>query len=155
MIMRMNQSLSIEKPIASPAQLGWRLLALVYDAVIGLAWLFVMSALSLAVMPGHKPVIPGSAASYLVFATIWLVFGLYATLSWRIGGQTIGMKPWRLKVTDEQGQRAAWWQLWLRFTLASLTLGGTLLWSLFDRERRSLHDIAAGTMFVRMQPKSV
>jgi uncharacterized RDD family membrane protein YckC len=155
MIMRMNQSLSLETPTASPAHLGWRLLALVYDAVIGLALLFVISALSLAVMPGHKPVIPGSAASYLVFATIWLVFGLYATLSWRIGGQTIGMKPWRLKVTDEQGQQAAWWQLWLRFTLASFTLGGTLLWSLFDRERRSLHDIAAGTLFVRMQPKSV
>jgi uncharacterized RDD family membrane protein YckC len=154
MIIRMNPDKHDSKPTASPAHLGWRLLAMVYDAVIALALLFVISALSLAILPGHKPVTPGSAASYGVFTAIWLVFGLYATLSWRFGGQTIGMKPWRLKVTDAQGRRATWRQLWLRYALASLTLGAALLWSVFDRERRGLHDIASGTLFVRLQPKS-
>jgi uncharacterized RDD family membrane protein YckC len=154
MIIRMNPDSPDTKPTAAPAQIGWRLLALVYDAVIGLALLFVVSALSLAILPGHNPVTPGSAASYAVFAAIWGVFGAYATLSWRFGGQTIGMKPWRLKVVDALGRHGSWRQLWLRYAVASLTLGAALLWSPFDRDRRGLHDIAAGTLFVRLQPKS-
>lgn len=154
MIIRMNPDIPDTKPTATPAHLGWRLLAMVYDAVIALALLFVISALSLAVMPGHKPVTPGSAASYGVFVAIWVVFGLYATLSWRLGGQTIGMKPWRLKVLTANGLRPGWRALCIRYAVASLTLGAALLWSVFDRERRGLHDIAAGTVFVRLQPKS-
>lgn len=154
MIIRMNPDISDTKPTAAPAHIGWRLLAMVYDAVIALALLFVISALSLAVMPSHKPVTPGSAASYAVFTAIWVVFGLYATLSWRLGGQTIGMKPWRLKVLTAHGLRPGWRALCIRYAVASLTLGTALLWSVFDRERRGLHDIAAGTVFVRLQPKS-
>ncbi len=154
MIIRMNPDTPAPKTTATPAFLGWRLLAMVYDAVIALALLFVISALSLAILPGHKPVVPGSAASYAVFVAIWGVFGAYATLSWRFGGQTIGMKPWRLKVVDALGRHGSWRQLWLRYTVASMTLGAALLWSLFDRDRRGLHDIAAGTQFVRLQAKS-
>lgn len=154
MIIRMNPDHPATKTTATPARLGWRLLALVYDAVIALALLFVISALSLAILPGHKPVVPGSAASYAVFAAIWAVLGAYATLSWRFGGQTIGMKPWRLKVLSAQGLRPGWRALGIRYAVASLTLGAALLWSLFDPDRRGLHDIAAGTLFVRLQPKS-
>ena len=154
MIIRMNPDKHDNKSTATPAHLGWRLLAMVYDAVIGLALLFVVSALSLAILPGHNPVTPGSAASYGVFAAIWIVFGLYATLSWHFGGQTIGMKPWRLKVVDALGRNASWRQLWLRYAVASLTLGAALLWSLLDGDRRGLHDLAAGTLFVRLRPKS-
>ena len=154
MIIRMNTDNNDGKPTATPAHLGWRLLAMVYDAVIALALLFVISALSLAILPDHKPVIPGSAASTAVFAAIWGVLGAYATLSWRFGGQTIGMKPWRLKVVTAQGLRPDWRALIIRYAVASLTLGTALLWSVFDRERRGLHDIAAGTLFVRLRPKS-
>jgi uncharacterized RDD family membrane protein YckC len=154
MIIRMKTDVLAVKPIAKPAHVGWRLMALLYDALIALALLFAVSALSLVVLPGHKPVTPGSASAYAVFAAIWLVFGLYATVSWRVGGQTIGMKPWRLKVVDRQGETPGWGSLWLRYAVASLTLGASLLWALVDRDRRALHDIAARTLFVRMQPKS-
>lgn len=142
------------KPIAEPARAGWRLLALVYDAVIAIALLFVISALSLAVLPDHEPVTPGSAASYLVFAAIWAVFGAYATLSWRFGGQTIGMKPWRLRVVDAEGRAPGWRALLIRYGLASLSLGSVLLWCPFDKQRRGLHDLATGTLMVRVQAKS-
>lgn len=154
MIIRMNPDTPDTKQSAAPANLGWRLLAMVYDAVIALALLFVISALSLAVLPGHKPVTPGSAASYGVFAAIWGVLGAYAMLSWRFGGQTIGMKPWRLKVVTAHGLRPGWRALGIRYAVASLTLGAALLWSVFDPERRGLHDIAAGTLLVRVKPKS-
>lgn len=154
MIFGMNPDARAAKPTAVPAPMGWRLLALLYDAVIAIALLFAVSALSLALMPGHKPVTPGSVGSYLVFAGIWAVFGAYAVLSWRFGGQTIGMKPWRLRVLDSEGGRPGWQPLLIRYAITSLSLGSVLLWCVFDKQKRGLHDIAAGTLMVRMLPKS-
>lgn len=150
----MNTVTPHSKPSAIPSPVGWRLLALVYDAVIAIALLFLVSALSLAVMPGHQPVTPGSIGSYLVFISIWTAFGAYAVLSWRYGGQTIGMKPWRLRVVDSEGGRPDWRPLLIRYAVASLSLGSVLLWCLFDERKRGLHDLAAGTLMVRILPKS-
>ena len=154
MIFGMNSDTRAAKPTAVPASVGWRLLALLYDAVIAIALLFAVSALSLALMPGHRPVTPGSAASYLVFAGIWAAFGAYAVLSWRYGGQTIGMKPWRLRVVDGEGAPPAWRPLLIRYAVASVSLGTALLWCVFDQHRRGLHELAAGTLLVRIQPRS-
>ncbi|WP_297802447.1 RDD family protein [Arenimonas sp. GDDSR-1] len=134
---------------AVPAHLGWRLLALVYDTVISIAFLFMVSALSLAVKPDHRPVEPGTPAALLVFIAIWAVIGAYAVLSWRRGGQTIGMKPWRLQVVNAEGTQPAWRALLIRYAVTSLSLGTVLLWCLFDGQRRGLHDLAAGTLLVR------
>ena len=137
---------------AEPAHLGWRLLAMLYDAMPLLA-LWMLCSLVLLLVRGGQPVVPGSPASWLSFAVLWSVTGLYATVSWQRGGQTLGMRPWRLRVVDEQGQTAGWSRLWLRYAWASL---GTLLllgllWSLVDRERRTWHDRLSGTRLVRMR----
>lgn len=154
MLWRMQTSAPTAKASARPAHLGWRLLALLYDTVVSIAILFTISALSLALKPDHQPVQPGSLASYGVFAAIWAGIGLYATASWRRGGQTIGMKPWRLKVVAADGGRPDWRALLIRYAVASLSLGAALLWSLIDRERRGLHDLASGTAFVRLDARS-
>ena len=154
MLWRMSNPAPTAKASARPAHLGWRLLALLYDTVVSIALLFTISALSLALKPDHQPVQPGSLASYLVFAAVWAGIGLYATASWRRGGQTIGMKPWRLKVVAADGGRPDWRALLIRYAVASLSLGAALLWSLIDGERRGLHDLAAGTAFVRLDARS-
>ena len=143
------------RTVAVPAHLGWRLLALLYDAVIALALVFVISALALAVKPDHRPVEPGSIAAAVEFFALWATLGTYAVVSWRRGGQTIGMKPWRLKVLTAEGKQAPWRRLILRYTVVSLSLGSTLLWCLFDAERRGVHDIVSGTLLVRLQPTPV
>lgn len=154
MLWRMSNPAPTAKTSARPAHLGWRLLALLYDTVVSIAILFTISALSLALKPDHQPVQPGSLASYVVFVAIWAGIGLYATASWRRGGQTIGMKPWRLKVVAADGGRPGWRALVIRYAVASLSLGAALLWSLVDGERRGLHDLASGTAFVRLDARS-
>ena len=123
--------------------------------MVSIALVFTISALALALKPDHQPVQPGTLASYGVFAAGWAGIGLYATASWRRGGQTIGMKPWRLKVLTADGGRPGWRALLIRYAVASLSLGAALLWSLVDGERRGLHDLASGTAFVRLDAKSV
>lgn len=155
MLWRMSHPAPTTKASARPAHLGWRLLALLYDSVVSIALVFTISALALALKPDHQPVQPGTLASYGVFAAVWAGIGLYATASWRRGGQTIGMKPWRLKVLTADGGRPGWRALLIRYAVASLSLGAALLWSLVDGERRGLHDLASGTAFVRLDAKSV
>lgn len=149
MLMRMSESPA--RISAVPAVLGWRLLALVYDLVISIAFLFAVSALSLAVKPDHRPVEPGTPDALVVFIALWAAIGAYAVVSWRRGGQTIGMRPWRLQVVTAEGDRPPWRALLIRYMMISFSLGAALLWCLVDGQRRGLHDLAAGTLLVRRQ----
>jgi uncharacterized RDD family membrane protein YckC len=139
---------------ARPAHLGWRVLALVYDALPNIALWFVVSALVLALRPSHVAFAPWTAGSLLLWLACWLVSGSYAVYAWRRSGQTLGMKPWRLQVVAGDGRLASTRALWLRYAVATVSLlaaGLGFLWSLFDGDRRSWHDIASGTRLVRLE----
>ena len=85
------------------AHIGWRLLALVYDLfpVAGL-WFLVAAVFVLL----HGDAVTGGALGWLEFVALWSVTGAYAILSWRRGGQTLGMRPWRLRVRAPDGGAA-------------------------------------------------
>jgi uncharacterized RDD family membrane protein YckC len=139
------------RPAAYPAPVGWRLLALLYDLLPMIPLLFAISALFLW-LNGGRTVETSPALQWLEFIATWLLVGAYFVVSWRRGGQTIGMRPWNLRVVAQDGKPAGLKSLWLRYTVAMLTLGLGLAWALFDRDRRALYDHAAGTYFVRLQP---
>ncbi len=147
---------SIPEPVrsAEPAHLGWRLLAMVYDLFPVLALCLATSGLELLIAQGRTSDQFGPIIGMLVsIVPAWLVTGLYAVISWRRGGATIGMRPWRLKVLAADGRPATVAALCLRYAVATLSLlaGGLgFVWALFDGERRCWHDLAAGTRFVRM-----
>jgi uncharacterized RDD family membrane protein YckC len=65
----------------------------------------------------------------------------------------MGMRPWRLRVVCADGAAPGLRALWLRYAAATLTPVIGLLWAFFDRERRALYDLAAGTSFVRLRPR--
>lgn len=145
---------------APRALIGWRLLALFYDLWPAVALWFVLAfvfALGYA-LTGHGPrenIAPFSALQWLLWLACWVVTGFYATISWRRGGQTLGMRPWRLRVTDLAGAPAGRRALWLRYAVGTVSLlvaGLGFWWAWFDRERLTWHDRASGTRLVR-EPK--
>lgn len=139
---------------ARPAHLGWRLLGLLYDLMPVIAIWIAVSALAYALNGGER-IAPGSLAAVSMFLAVWLATGAYAVLSWRGGGHTLGMRPWRLQVRTPDGALAPATALWLRYLVATLgtaAFGLGLLWCLLDRQRRGLHDLAAGTL-VLQRPK--
>ena len=142
---------SISRPVAQAAGLGWRLLALTYDCLPMIPLLMITSAAFLWLNGGrtveHAPVLAS-----LQLLTVWLLVGGYFVASWRRGGQTVGMRPWRLKVVATDGKPATLPALCLRYLVACLTPVIGLLWTLIDSEHRALHDIASGTLVVRLQP---
>ena len=137
--------------------LGWRLLALLYDLFPALAlWMLAGSLFVLAFTAiGHatrENIAPFSAWQWTLWACCWCVTGLYATVSWRRGGQTLGMRPWRLALTTADGAPASLRALWLRYAVGSLSLalGGLgFWWAWVDRDRLTWHDRASGTRLVR------
>lgn len=140
---------------AEPAHLIWRLTALVYDSLPVLALWLLVSGVVLA-LHGFTPLPPWSLGFWLQNLLLWLVTGLYAVESWARGGQTLGMRPWRLKVVAADGRLATRAQLWRRYAWATLALAAAglgLLWSLWEPQRRGWHDLASATWLLRL-PKT-
>ena len=137
---------------ALPANLGWRLVAMLYDLLPLLALWLLTSGVLLLVRSG-VPVAPGSATAVAELLLLWLVAGAYATASWHRGGQTLGMRPWRLRVVDAHGRDPSWRAACVRYAVAGISLlafGIGFMWALFDRQQRTWHDLAAGTLLVRL-----
>jgi uncharacterized RDD family membrane protein YckC len=131
------------------ALVGWRLLALVYDFFPALALWFATAGVFTAL---HGDAVRGGWLGLLEFAALWLVGGLYAVLSWRRGGQTLGMRPWRLRVTAADGTAPPARALWVRYAVGGLSLlaGGLgFWWAWLDRDRLAWHDRASGTRMAR------
>ena len=84
---------------------------------------------------------------------LWAIYLLlcvqyYYAWCWVKGGQTVGMKTWRLKLCKPDGSHLTWKEAYLR---SSLSLGGIAqLWSLFDKENRGWHDIACDSRVVQL-----
>ena len=131
--------------------IGWRLLSLLYDFFPMLGIWFVVVVTSILLHRGDA-ILPGTLASGLEFIALLAATGLYATISWRRGGQTIGMKPWRAYVVGLDGGRAPLGKLWLRYAVGfvSLALAGLgFWWAWVDRDRLTWHDRLSRTRFIR------
>lgn len=136
-------------PSRAAALVGWRLLALLYDLfpVAGL-W-FVVAAVFVAV---NGDAVTGGALGMVEFTVLWLVTGGYAVASWRRGGQTLGMRPWRLRVVDKDGGAASVRALVVRYVVGQLSLllaGLGFWWAWIDRDGLAWHDRASGTRMRR------
>lgn len=99
---------SAKMPLAGP---GRQLLALFYDAWLLAAVFMVASALTLPFTHG-EPVKPGNPfmTTYILF--VW--YGFYAWF-WTHGGQTLGMRSWKIRLVTTNGEPLNLWHALLRF----------------------------------------
>jgi len=147
----MNSTASIRT--GAPASLALRLLAALYDALPMLALWFVATLVALALTGGTLDV-QRLPHKILVQILVLAVTAAYFVISWRHGGQTIGMRPWRLRIVSSDGKPLGTQQALVRFGVSLLSLAAIGLgfcWALIDAQNRTWHDIAAGTMMVRLE----
>lgn len=154
---------STPSPPAAPAFIGRRMLSLLYDLLPVLALWLLLSAVFTAgytYLGGHDPhenIAPLSALQWLLWLACWAIGGVYATLSWRRGGQTLGMRPWRIRIVAIDGSvpgRAALWKRYAMGTLSLLVAGLGFWWAWLDRDRLAWHDRMSGTRVVRIDRPS-
>lgn len=124
-----------------------RLAAVLYDSLLLGAVLLVATTPSLLFI---DPKAPPTTHPLL---TIWLflvAFFFYAWF-WVHGGQTLGMRAWRVRIQTRDGKPISWWQAMLRFIVALPSwglLGLGFLWCLVDREKMTWHDRYSETVLV-------
>ncbi len=101
----------------------------------------------------HGDAVRGGWLGAIEFVALWAVSGLYATISWRRGGQTIGMRPWQMRVVAAgDASNASLRTLWLRYAVGSASLllaGAGFWWAWIDRDRLTWHDRVSGTRMLR------
>lgn len=160
----MTQTTSIE----FTCPLWRRLLALLYDLVAVLAIVMVVGLI--CELATHGELITSGKQVHIAW---WyqplqaMVVAAYFLVSWLRGGQTLGMRPWRIRVTATDGAQVTVRHALIRLIVAALpllllllapVLGlrlavwavalGWAIWfgaALLDGRRRALHDLAAGT----------
>lgn len=133
---------------APPAHLLRRLGAVCYDTLLLVAVLFI-AGLPLPLVPEAVRFEPW--VRYAMFAYLLGVSFVFFGWFWTHGGQTLGMRAWRLRVVTADGEALAWRQAWRRFVWALVSwavLGLGFVWSLVDAQRRTWHDRASATRLV-------
>ncbi len=139
---------------ARPAGLFRRLFSSFYDALILLALWMLITALWLPVT-GGEALSSGHWYYPLYQTTLFIAAYAYFVLSWIRGGQTIGMRAWRLRVRSNDGTPPRLLSASTRFFIAILSwavLGVGFLWSFFDGQKRTWHDIYSDTVLLH-EPK--
>lgn len=136
-----------------PAGLFRRLAAAFYDVLLLAALSFIASGLWVAVNGG--PITSDSPLYPLQQLSLLLVCLAFFAGFWMHGGQTLGMRAWRLRVTSTDGGPLTLNQAIIRFFAALLSwlpLGLGFLWALIDPQRRTWHDRLSSTRLV-LEPR--
>lgn len=123
-----------------------------YDALAVIAIWFVATAIAVATNHGQK-IAPHQwwFSGYLIL----VAYGYFA-YCWR-RGHTLGMRSWKIRITDAAGGPVTWRQTLIRFGVAALggLAGGFgYWWALFDTEGRAWHDRASATRLMLFRAKS-
>lgn len=132
---------------AETASLWRRLASICYDLLLVLALSMVVTFVLIMARNGTE-IAAGEIWFQLVLLGCWW---LYFAWSWTHGGQTVGMRAWRLTVTTESDKPVNWRQASTRFAaawLSALVLGIGYAWSLFSRDRSTWHDRLSGTKII-------
>ena len=107
----MNQNIDQHQ---TQAPLIKRLLAIFYDSFLLIAVLFLAIALLLLISGGYQ----FQSSNPLITAYLLVVSFIFFGWFWTHGGQTLGMRAWKLRVQPNTGEAITWRQAAVRFVTA-------------------------------------
>jgi uncharacterized RDD family membrane protein YckC len=146
------------------AGLTRRLAAMFYDFLLCIALLIVVTFIYKLILIGFygeaqlKQMSDAGALDGDPLLSTLLFFSLFGFFAkfWTHNGQTLGMQVWGLRIQNADGTAISLWQAMLRFLVAigsSLLLGLGYLWVVWDKQKRSWHDIYSDSQVIQL-PKN-
>nr|CAA6829604.1 MAG: FIG023103: Predicted transmembrane protein [uncultured Thiotrichaceae bacterium] len=139
-----------------PAGFMRRLGAIFYDSMLfGISVLLIGSVISSVAghFLGYETVDVGTLFSKMLFiiqvGMLFLLFGWF----WTHGGQTLGMRAWKIRIVTNNGGQLNWQQSFFRFAAALFSwaaFGVGFLIAIFDPEKKGWHDRFSKTRLVRI-----
>ena len=140
---------------STPASLWLRVAAGLYDLFPLIALWMLTAGVALLAVRGEVDLSHPSFGWQVGLRTALVVVTCaYFVISWARGGQTIGMRAWRLLLVDASGRKLSWPRCVLRFAIACISLGALglgFLWCLVDARNRAWHDLVARSVLVRLE----
>jgi len=115
----------------NPAPVFRRVGAMVYDTLLLFAVLVVASALTLPFRAGKGATQFDPGMMIYIFTVIFVFFGWF----WTHGGQTLGMRAWRIKLISTNNQTVNWSTAFFRWLL-TLPVWLFLFYSLHSHNER-------------------
>ena len=122
-----------------------RLAIITYDSLLLIALLFLATAIILPFNGGEA----FTSTQYLFPIYLLSVSFFYYGWFWTHGGQTLGMKTWKIKIQTFNKQAPTWKHAFKRFIMAGfswLFLGLGFLWQIVDKQQYTWHDHFSKTM---------
>src|SRR5262245_26350494 len=108
---------------STPASLWLRIAAGIYDLFPLIALWMATAGVALLAVHGEVDLAhPSFGWRIGLRAALVVVTGAYFVISWARGGQTIGMRAWRLRIVDDGGNALGWARALLRFVVACVSL---------------------------------
>lgn len=130
--------------LIQPAPLMRRLGAALYDFLLLLA-LWICAGFIAVLIHGGGAEPAGGRAFQSVLLAITVLFNCWF---WTHGGQTLGMRAWRLQVRKEDGGSVSWPRAGLRFLFAMPAwglFGLGVLWAIPHPQNKTWQDLLSGT----------
>lgn len=135
--------------------LARRLTVIVYDGIVVSAILFFAAIPPTVAMVSLGSTPQEHSALFRLGMTVYLLLVAFAFFGgfWTHGGQTIGMRAWRVRAVRRDGAPLQWRDAALRYAAALLSwaaLGAGFWWCLLDRDGLAWHDRISGTELRRV-----
>jgi uncharacterized RDD family membrane protein YckC len=140
--------------VKHPSSLLRRLGAILYDALLILALLFLATIPFIAVRDGEPVDATGNLLYQIVLAAVIFLFFIGF---WTRSGRTLGMQSWGLQLETTDGQVPTVRQASIRFFAAIiswLAVGLGFLWQLWDKDSLTWHDRLSATRLMHYPKKS-
>ena len=142
-----------QEPFLTPVILLRRIMAIFYDLFLLTAILFLATALVNVINQGEAI---DQNSFYKLFLRFYLagIILFYFGWFWTHGGQTLGMKTWKIKLISNDSQVINWKQALIREITAVIScffLGLGFFWSLFDQQKRCWHDISSNSTMIDLR----
>ena len=136
------------------------LAAIVYDSVLVFGVVFFAATIvyvPLELITGNPQIIkPNSIAALLMFGYLLAAGTGFHIWFWTHGGQTLGMRTWRIKLVSSVTDSISLKQAITRYLAALLSLfaaGMGFLWIIFNPESKSWHDILSKSELIMLEKK--
>jgi len=132
---------------SKPASVFRRFAAFIYDCLLICALFFFVTAVAVRLNDGEA--IEHSLYKVALVPLAWIFFGWF----WINGGQTLGMRAWRIKLVNDSGESVSVGATLVRFCIGLVLLPVVLLPAFFDKTGRGLHDRVARTRVISTKEK--
>ena len=127
-----------------------RILALVYDSLLIVAIVLVLSLLLVFVNEGYPE--SGSIVSFIQFFILVFAGPTFYTYFWITNkGQTTGMQAWKIKLVTKDGTELTKQKTMLRCLISTISFacfGLGYFWILYDKDNLSWSDILTKTKVI-------